>query len=324
MKRKIVWLSFFVGLIVLIFMVSKIGIGKIWGNIKKVTITNFIILIFIRILYWTLRTINWKVILNNFGSDISLRTLFWARMGGHAVSQLTPAAQVGSELTRIMLINKENNRKKVFASVILDKTIEFLSVIFLSFLGILGLIYKVALSLRLKIFLISSVFIATIFIIFFILKQNRGILGWFVSLVEKFNFGKKISEKYGENIAEIDSYLTDFYKYHKKSFFKVFLLYLLLVFFWIAEIYLTMRFIGMVKVTYVDAFFITILGNFALVFQITPGAIGIYEITYVGLFAIFGLSESLALSLVFMRRILSLILAGFGLFSMFIVQRGAK
>jgi len=313
MSRRIVKLSVLVGILILSFMIYSIGIDKIWKNIKEISIINFIILFLMRLLYWILRTINWKTVLINFEKDISLKDLFFARISGHAISQLTPAAQFGSELTRTVIINKNNDSKKVVASVILDKTIEFISVLFFSFIGVVGLIFRIKLSENLKIILLSSIFIAAILVISFIIRQRKGLFGWIFDILERFKFGRRFSQRHRSKIDEIDSHLTQFYEEHKKVFLKVSLLYMLLVLFWISEIYLTINYLGITNISFFDAFFITVIGNFALVFQITPGGLGIYEATYIGLFALLRINAASAVSIVFIRRIISLILAGFGL-----------
>ncbi len=322
MSKKIVRLSVLVGILILGVMIYTIGIEKIWKHVNKITLTNFIILLCMRILYWMLRTLNWKTVLVNFEEGVSLKELFLARMSGHAISQLTPAAQFGSELTRTIIVNKNNDGKKVVASVILDKTIEFLSVVFFSFIGVIGLIFRIKLSKNLKIILISALIIAAILVVSFILRQRKGLFGWFFDFIEKFKSGKKISLKHRAKIDEIDNHLTKFYEEHKKVFIKVLMLYILLVLFWVTEIYLTINYLGLYSISFLDAFFITVIGNFALVFQITPGALGVYEATYIGLFALFKINAAAAVSIVFVRRIISLILAGFGLISIWFHRSG--
>jgi len=76
----------------------------------------------LRLLYWILRSLSWKVILEKYDPKISLFHLFMIRMYGHAVSQLTPTAQLGSEATRIFMTHSFSKKVNI-TSVIVDKTL---------------------------------------------------------------------------------------------------------------------------------------------------------------------------------------------------------
>jgi uncharacterized membrane protein YbhN (UPF0104 family) len=89
-----------------------------------------------------------------------------------------------------------------------------------------------------------------------------------------------------------------------------------LIFLWVTEIHLTLKFIGIENISFIDSFIITTLGNIALIFPFIPGSIGIYEATYVGLCALVGINADVAITMVFIRRIIALALAGFGLLAM--------
>src|SRR5512136_680480 len=117
MKQKLTRAAMILtGILLFAFFFYQIGPEQIWKNIKEISVLNFLILFFLRVLYWVLRTISWKVILDEYEGRNSLLHLFNARMVGHAVSQLTLTAQVGSEATRIFMVNR-SNRKVCVASV---------------------------------------------------------------------------------------------------------------------------------------------------------------------------------------------------------------
>lgn len=312
MKKKIVWLSIAVGLLILAFIIYSIGPDRIWQNIKKLTWQYFLILIALRILYWILRTINWKVILDEYDGNVSLPDLFMARMCGHAVNQLTPTAQVGSELARILVANC-SSKKLSAASVIVDKTIELLSGALFITLGVTILFAHIALPVKLKFFFIGGGVLFAIFILFIFSKQQKGLLVWVIDFMGRIKIRFKFVEKAREKIKETDAHISEFYRDHRRAFLKVFFLYVLLTLFWVTEIHLNLMFMGVKDISFVDSFLVTILGNLAYIFFFVPGSLGISEATYVGLFALLGMGTDVGLSLVLMRRILGLLLAGFGL-----------
>ncbi len=312
MKQRIMYMFVLLGILILAFMIYKIGINEIWKNLSQISLISFFILIGLRVLYWVLRTICWKVILDAYEGKTSLFNMVKARMAGHSVSQLTPTAMIGSEATRIYLVDC-SSKKVSLASVIVDKTIEFLVVVFLTIIGVSMTLYRISLPGKLKTVFIIGVIIATFLVCFFLAKQKKGLFGWIIKIFEKFRIKPKFLNKYKPKIMEIDEHISVFYLKNRLAFFKSFLLYVLLILLWATEIHLGLIFIGINNITFIDSFLITVLGNLAFVFPFIPGSLGIYEATYIGLFAIFGMSAGAALTLVLIRRFIALLLAGVGL-----------
>ncbi len=311
MKQRIMHVLMLVGILILVLIIYKIGLKEIWFNISQISVLNFLILVFLRILYWLLRTICWKTVLDSYEKHTILN-LFKARMAGHSVSQLTPTAMVGSEATRIYMAGC-SSRKVSFASVIIDKTIEFLVVVFFTIIGVAMVLYRISLPVKLKTIFIIGVLVATFLVLFFVAKQKNGLFGWIINILAKLRIKPKFLNKFKKQIIETDVHISSFYKKNRSDFFKTFLLYALLIMLWATEIHLGLIYIGINNVTFIDSFLITILGNLAFVFPLIPGSLGIYEATYIGLFAIFGMSAGAALTLVLIRRLIALLLAGFGL-----------
>jgi uncharacterized protein (TIRG00374 family) len=315
MKQKIVRLAAVLGILIFGFIIYKIGPEEIWQNIKKLSVYNFLILVGLRILYWLLRTLNWKVILDTYEGKTSLFQLYIARMCGHAVSQLTPTAQVGSEATRILMA-KCSSRKVCIASVIIDKTTEYLAVVFITIIGVVSVFFRISLPVKLKTIFIGGVTIALLFVLFILFKQKKGLLGWVLDLIGKLRIRFKFLEKNREKIKETDGHISEFYRSHRGAFVKVVVLYFLLIMLWVTEVHLGLLFIGVTDISFVDSFLITVLGNLAFIFPFIPGSLGIYEATYIGLFAMLGMGAGVALTLVLIRRIIALLLAGLVLLGM--------
>jgi uncharacterized membrane protein YbhN (UPF0104 family) len=87
------------------------------------------------------------------------------------------------------------------------------------------------------------------------------------------------------------------------------------------EIHLTLLFIGASNISILDSFVIVTLGSISFSFPIVPASIGIYEATYVGIFALLRLGTDMGLTLVLIRRVIALLWAGIGLLGMIIVNQ---
>jgi uncharacterized protein (TIRG00374 family) len=312
MKKKIVRISVVIGIIIFCFILYKIGPLKIWENIQKITWQNLLILMFIRLLYWLLRTINWKLVINQYDEDISLLELFRIRISGHSISQLTPSAHLGAEAARIMMV-KSSSRRINLASVIVDKTIEYITSVFFAFIALAMLISKVPRTGRFKTHFIGVLVLALVLLLLFVYRQKKGLFQWIIDLLKKIRITFRFLDKNAEKIRETDQYISDFYSAHRSVFLKVFLLYSLLILLWTTEIHLTLVFIGAKNITYLDSFIITTIGSIAFAFPLIPASLGVYEVTYISLFALLRQGTDIGFTLVLIRRIIALIWAGLGL-----------
>ena len=311
MRKYIFRISALIGFVLFSIIIIKIGPEQIWDNIKKITWQSFLILFLLRFLYWTLRTLNWKIVFEQYEKKVSFFHLFCTRLTSHAVNQLTPSAYLGAEASRAMLV--DSSKRKSIASVIVDKTIEIMVVLFFTILGIFLAIMRIRLKSNIKVILIVFIIIAGSGFFFLLAKQKKGFFGWIINILGKIKLKFKFIEKNKKKIEETDIYISDFYNKQKKIFLVVFLLYSLMVLFWISEIHLTLVFMGLKDITFMDSFLIITLGTVAFLLPIVPGSLGIYEITYIGIFAILGLGTDVGLTLVLLRRILALAWAGIGL-----------
>lgn len=319
MKKKIIRISSVVGLGLFVLIIYKIGPDQIWENIRKISWQNFVVLLFLRLLYWMLRTYNWKVILEGYGHQSTFRHLFACRMSSHAVSHLTPSANFGGEATRIMMVNS-SSKKISLASVIVDKTMEFLSLIVFAIVGVGIAITRIPMRTRYQIFLICLVAAIAFFLLLITYKQKKGFLGWIIKCLGKIKIRFKFLEKHQTKIEETDQYISEFYRNQRKRFVQVFFLYSLLTLLWITEIHVTLLFLNVEGISFFDSFVIVTLGSIAFAFPIVPASLGVYEATYVGIFALLRLGTGVGFTLVLIRRVIALLWAGIGVLGMMLVN----
>jgi uncharacterized protein (TIRG00374 family) len=304
-----VWLF---GLAFFVYLILRIGPGRIWEYISRLNLLLFLLLFLLRFILWLWRTINWKIIYEGYGHRIPLIRLFFARLAGHAVSFLTPSAQIGGEAVRT-LVACDSNRKQCLASVIVDKTLEIGAVVLIAAVGLAVAISDIPMPRGvLAVFLVTLIVTAAL-VILLVAKQKKGLLQWLIQIIEKILWRFRFLEKHREKLLETDEYITNYYARHKGTLVVVFISHLFSLGFWIFEIYLTLRFLGAGEVGLRDSFLIVTLGTMAFLLPTIPAALGTYEATYVAIFALLGLGADLALTLTIIRRIIALIWAAVGL-----------
>lgn len=318
-RKAILNIAWVIGAALIVILIGKIGPGRIWSNIKSVSVVNFLILFFFRFVYWILRTLYWKTILNRFEPGLSFFNLFQARIAGHAISYLTPSAHLGGEVIRTLMVDCPN-RRKCLASVILDKTVEILTAIIFAVTGLTITLIRVSMPADMKVLLIGSAAAVIFFIAFLIRKQRKGLLVWLADLVGKARIRLKFLQKNREKIEEADLYVSEFLAKNKKRLFYAVLFYAFIILFWTAEIHLTLLVMG-IEVSVIDSFLIVTLGTIAFFLPFFPASVGTYEAAYAAVFGILGLPAGAGLALTVIRRILALFWAGAGMVMITIKRR---
>ncbi len=312
-NRKFIFrFTLIIGLFLFGFLIYRIGPENILENIYKLTWLNFIIIFSLRFLYWVIRTLIWSQVCHCYQESYSFSNLFFARMTGHAVSYLTPASYFGGEVFRTLTVSTLNKRK-VLASVVVDKTIEITTMLGLAVIGVVGVIFQISVPVRFKYFSSAVILFCVVLVGVLFFKQRKGLLLWIVQSLQKIRIKFSFFEEKRDKIKETDDYISGFYKKNKRDFFKILILYLFLHFYWIFEIYLTTIFMSGGRVDFVKIFLIVTLGTLVFFIPNSPASLGTYEAAYVGLFVLMGFSADLGISVTLLRRVLALFWAGFGL-----------
>ncbi len=319
MKKKIIIILSLIGVILFINLIVKIGLRTIWDTVKNISPEYFLILLLIRFLFWYIRTLNWKIIMEKCQITLPFWKIFKARVAGFAVNYLTPSANIGGEAARIMLVNNKSD-KNALASVILDKTIELIATIFFVMAAVAVAIYKIPMPMVQKYIYAGFVIFSVFSMIFILRKQHQGLLKWIILKLEKVKISFKFIRNNMDKIKEVDKNISSFYKYSKKSFFTVLVLYFIQMLVWTTEIYFSLHFLGLTEITFLKSFLIVALGSIAFVMPVLPGGIGVYELTYLAIFKLLGLSTTFGMALVITRRVIALTWAGLGL--IFLVNAG--
>lgn len=215
-----------------------------------------------------------------------------------------------------MLMVKKVDKKKVFASVVVDKTIELVAMVLLFLTAELVAVLYLSMPYTRKIFFVVLAVLIVALSVWLLRKQKKGLLIWFVDLLKKMKLKFTFLEKNRKKLKETDTYISDFLTTKKGEFVKIFFLYIFYAMIWTTEIYITFLFIRAVNITFLDCFLLVILGAFSLSLPMIPASLGIYEITYVSLFALLGIDIQFGLAMILIRRILGLIWAGLGMIPM--------
>ncbi len=147
---------------------------------------------------------------------------------------------------------------------------------------------------------------------FLILKQKQGLFTWALDTLKKIKIRIPFFENRRDKILETDAHISDFYSRNTGLFLALFASYFVQAWLWAAEIYLTFIFLGGTHPTFFKCFLIVTLGSFYS-FLPVPGSVGVYELTYVSLFALLRIEMSAGMAVILIRRFVGMAWAGLGL-----------
>jgi len=321
MKKNITILLALIGIGLFVNLIIRIGVKTILDTITNISPGYFLVLLMIRFVFWYIRSLNWKIIMERCDIRLPFRKIFGARIAGFAVNYLTPSANIGGEAARIMLINNKS-KKNALASVILDKTIELVATIFFVVGAVAVAIYKIPMPPAQKYIYGGVVLFSVAGMIFILRKQRQGLLKWIIGKLEKFRISFQFIRNNMDKIREIDKNISGFYRHNRRSFYTVLFFYFIYLLVWTSEIYFTLQFLGMTEITFLKSFLIVSLGSVSFFMPVLPGGVGVYELTYLAIFKLLGLSTTFCMALVITRRVIALIWAGIGL--IFLTQSGTS
>jgi uncharacterized protein (TIRG00374 family) len=310
-RTLIVRLLGYAGVALFVYLIVKTGPREIFKALGRLSLLEIAALMGLRFLYWLIRALNWRALLISSGERVPFGEILGARIAGYAVSYLTPAGNIGGETVRIFCLDCVG-RNKALATVIVDKTVEFLAGLATIALAVVFLITEFALPRRQRIGLFAAIAVLLLILIFLVLKQKQGLFTWALDTLRKIKIRIPFFENRRDKILETDAHISDFYGRDQRLFLVLFASYFAQAWLWAAEIYLTFLFLGGQVPTFFKCFLIVTLGSFYS-FLPVPGSMGVYELTYVSLFALLRIDMHSGMAVILIRRFIGLIWAGIGL-----------
>ena len=316
MQHKIVKISAVLCLAIFVYFIFRADPKELLRIIGQLPPLGILLLIALRVLFWVIRTLSWRLVLTRCSCEpVSFSTLFGAELAGHAIGYFTPSAKLGGDAIRAMMLHPVPNNKSL-ASVVIDKTIELISTILMMSLGLFITLLTMRMGSTPRIVFLSLTAFTAVLLIVFLRQQKKGLFIWILDTLKKLRIKFKYAEAKRERLAETDKIISAFYSRHRWTFLNSFILYILMVLLWVVEMHLSFYFLGLRAITPLKSFLITTLGIVANIVPVIPAGIGIYDMSYLPIFAMFRIPLRFGIAVVLLRRLLNLLLAVVGLLPM--------
>jgi uncharacterized protein (TIRG00374 family) len=313
MQRKIIKVTAFLCLGIFLYLVVRADPRELLRILGRLSPLALLLLLFLRLLFWGLRTLCWRIVLKTCHPDrVPFFTLLSAEMAGHAVGHFTPSAKLGGDALRAVMIDAIPKNRSL-ASVVLDKSIEMMATVLMMGIGLFIALVSIRIAVVPRLAFLSLVAAAVILLFYFFRKQKQGLFIWILECLSKLHIRSRYLESKRERLVEADVMISDFYSGHRREFLIVFMAYIAMVLFWSLEMHLTFLVVGLREITPLRSFLVTTLGIFANIVPVIPAGIGIYEMTNLSVFSLLGIPQPAGIAAILVRRLLNLSMALSGL-----------
>lgn len=312
MRRTVIRLSLLLGIALFALAVWRSGPRPMLDALGRLTYPQWAALFGLRFLYWLLRTFNWKQVFDLYEARQPFLRLFEARIADNAVGFITPSAMLGGLPVRALLL-PDLDRGRVFASAVLDKTIEIFTLAAASVLAMLAAMIVLPMPGSARLFFGLFSVLAAALCLGLLAGQRRGLFLGILDRLARFGIRPRWVEKSRPALRDVDEAISSFHRDHRAAIPAVAALYALSYLIWAIEIDVTLRFLGAPGLTLIKSLLVISLGNVALLLPTVPASLGVYEVTNVGVFAVLGWPAGLAIALSIIRRLLALAWTAAGL-----------
>lgn len=301
------------GLFLLAGIIKKMGWSAIAGHLAH--LKWFAIPIFlVGALWYLFYTLAWKQILKLQGTEISLWTLFKAKIAGETVNAMQPTDFLAGDPMRIYLLRHTSNVPSLAASVVMDRTVNSLAIVATIFAAFVTALFTLpnlprGVAIGIPIFLL----VCSGAIVFLLIRQQKGLFSSLLRLAKRLRLATHLATKHLPHAEELDEQVLSLYQKSHTIFWEVLFFHLAGRFLGIVEVYLIGRSISE-DFTFLFALFLAGLAPvIRLLFTFVPGLFGVLEGAYSGALYLLGMEPALGVTIQLVKRIRATVWYIFGM-----------
>jgi len=322
MKKGIVLLIFLLlGIALFVFTLKQVGLDGILESLALLSWWEMLI-VFI-LLFISLVVVGgwkWKVILGRKDKGL-FWTLFIGKWVGFSLSHVTPAALLGGEPARFLIVKNETNieSSEIVSSIILEKLSTFLIFMIMFFIGAFFILFYIDMAWLSQLIGIVIV-VAVALLAWRIVRKIKHIShneGFFKYIIHKLRLDRiKMIKDNVVRMDEVEEQVRVFLKKHKDRLFKLILITLFELVITFFAYWLIMYYSGVnMSIGKLIAIRTTIDASYNL--TPIPAGLGVLEILQAHVFGAIGLTlaNGVAFSLIFRGANLLISLIGIAIFA---------
>jgi uncharacterized protein (TIRG00374 family) len=318
MKRRLPALAATVGgTILLVLTFYLIGLQRVIFQLEQVGLAGASIFIINVLLILLIDAASWQIILKSYGQCIPFRDILATKIIGFVVSYLTPSMYFGGEPVRAYLISKKHDLSitKVGASVVVNRFLELGAGLFFIYLGSIWTLVEYELPLQLSVVMVvvnvlMGLGMAALLISF--IYENRLFTN-LANFLSRWNPLSKAVEKVKPHISKMEGEVFLVFRKHRRETLVAFALNFLAGSLIFLKPAIFFYFLGIIfKLSQLSLLFA--LTHLILILQVTPGALGVFELGEVAIYGLVGVEAQKALAFSLMVRITDAVVIAIALF----------
>jgi glycosyltransferase 2 family protein len=242
--RRINLVLLAIAAIFFVWILNKVGWGTL-GNYLKQVGWYWPLLLLPYGLVNLLEALSWKYMIIDLTPQLTLNRLFWLRLGGESLNQLTPAASLGGEPFKAARLQKYGvPLDRASASVVIHKGVLVLSLVLYIFLGLaLAPVFLPAAMAHLTALSLGALGLAAAGITFVTVQLRRPCTQG-VRLLSKFGWCPSILKEKEAFLIDLDAGMAQFYRQYPGRAGLAFSLFFLSWLLHAVEVYLIFWLVG--------------------------------------------------------------------------------
>lgn len=217
LSKVIIALFFLGGFVLLGGMLYQVGLSGLLESLRLLGpwLLPYIVL---RVVPVFLHTAAWAACFSGPRLPLPLWQLALVRQAGNTINQLTPTADLGGEVTKVLLLEPVMSREQAMAAVVIEKGSTTLAKMAYLALGTVYLARYLPLSTELKVSLVLALGLISLGLIGFIAFQRYGLLSRVVQRLERLRIGLATLQRLSHRLARMDEQLVAYYTRHPWRF----------------------------------------------------------------------------------------------------------
>ena len=308
----------FIGLGVLLYQLST---PEVWQHVLMMG-WGYVPVIGLSLVVFVHHAWIWRACFDRGEERPRLRALLWVQLVGEAIGNVAPAAQLGKEVGKAVVLREKVRVSSGVSSLVLNKTGEMIgSVIFVIGGVVIGL-QRFAWPNEVRAALIAVLALSILGVIWTVFSQRRSPFARFLNLMLWLRL--RFLERFRDRAVEIDENLAQFYRLNKWRLAGLLMLHVLGWFLGTLEIYVILHVLGepmpFVWVYLFHALMIVINAAFFFV----PLGMGVFEGGHAFLFHVMGLDAQVGLAVGIVRRVRRLFWMQVGLVLLLVGSRSKQ
>ena len=304
--------SFLLGGALLAWLILSSGVGSIVADLARVG-PGVLIILALEFVGHALNTLGWWFTLPTTQRTGTYGWLFWVRTAGQAINESTPAASLGGEPAKIVLLRSRLSTGAAAASLLATKVSFCSAKLIFIVVGMAVVWSRLDLSRNLSLALLAAFIVMVIGIGMFAVAQMCGIGSGTVKTLHRVGLPVRWIARIESSLHDVDAHLNDFYRARTGDFLRAMAAHGLAFACGVLQILLLIAWLGLpfdpTAAFGIEAFAALI----ALVTFVVPGSLGVQEGGKVLIFAALGLPRSAAMAVGITFRLIAFVDIAIGL-----------